>query len=175
MPIVGRRGVRRTEELRRLYGIAPHKRIGLIYAGDFGMGDIPWHRLAELEEWEFLGLHPLPGAPPVYHLVEKKRMPYQDLSASADLVISKIGYGTYAESILNGTPLMYLPRDDFAEFPILEESIRQWGFGHRLDHHRFRALAWAPILHKVARTPRPSPGPAGGAHECAAAIEACRE
>ncbi|MBD3315682.1 MAG: hypothetical protein GF344_07845 [Chitinivibrionales bacterium] len=172
MPIVGRRGKRRTEELKKIYGIAPRKKIGLIYVGDFGMGDVAWYRLAEFEDWEFLGLHTLSGAPANYHRVEKRYMPYQDLSASADLIISKIGYGTYAESILNGVPLMYIPRHDFAEFPILEESISRWGYGHRLEHDQFRASAWHDVLHRVAVSNPPPSLESTGASECAAAIEA---
>jgi hypothetical protein len=41
----------------------------------------------------------------------------------SDLVISKLGYGIVSECISGKSPLMYLPRYDFAEYDILKNAI----------------------------------------------------
>lgn len=38
-----------------------------------------------------------------------------DLLTSADVVLTKPGYGTFAEAVCNGVPLLYLPRGNWAE------------------------------------------------------------
>jgi hypothetical protein len=40
---------------------------------------------------------------------------FTDLLASVDLVLGKCGYGTVAECVVNGTPLLYIPRPDWPE------------------------------------------------------------
>ncbi len=43
----------------------------------------------------------------------------------ADIVVSKLGYGTVAECVSTSTPLMYISRDDFREYPVLQEGIKK--------------------------------------------------
>lgn len=51
---------------------------------------------------------------------------FTDLVASCDAVLGKCGYGTVSECVVNGTPLLYLPRPDWPE----EQTLLQW-----LDRH----------------------------------------
>lgn len=48
---------------------------------------------------------------------------YPDIVAISDLTISKLGYGIVSECIAGQTPLMYIPRDDFAEYQVLRDGI----------------------------------------------------
>ncbi|NLD98896.1 MAG: hypothetical protein GX640_03400 [Fibrobacter sp.] len=146
IPLVGRTGVDKREQIYEKYQIEKGKKIGLIYVGDFGMNDAAWKNLETFTEWEFLGLHSIPGKPKNYHLVNKNLIGYQDLTASVDVVISKIGYGVVAECMLNGTPLIYLPRDKFAEYPVLEASVQNWGGGYLVPVNKFFSLNWEDAL-----------------------------
>lgn len=51
---------------------------------------------------------------------------FTDLLATCDGVLGKCGYGTVAECVANGTPLLYIPRPDWPE----ERSLLDW-----LDAH----------------------------------------
>jgi hypothetical protein len=168
---VGRIGADIRKNLRAFYGLAADKHIGLIYTGTFGMDSIPWKNLERFAGWEFLGLYPLPGAPGNYHVTKKNDFRYQDIIASADCVISKVGYGVCAECMLNGIPLIYLPRMEFAEYPVLEAAIVSWGGGHRLSGGEYCSLAWDGALGAMLSGPRPRPCPSGGALDCAREIE----
>jgi hypothetical protein len=171
VPPVGRSGQYRREEILTSYGFDPGKKIGLIYFGHFGLDAVNWDRLVTFTGWEFLGVFPLPSPPANYHLIPKTDFPYQDLAASADLMICKIGYGVTAECMLHGTPLLYLPRDDFAESPRLESALTAWGGGYRLSYNEFKEFGWGKILENISRQGRAKIVVPDGASLCAREIE----
>jgi hypothetical protein len=168
---VGRVGKNIRGRIVSEYSVGKSKRLALVYTGNFGMNAIDWKKLERFKDWEFLGLYPLPGAPSNYHVVSKPAFRYQDCIASVDLMVSKIGYGVYAECLLNGTPLLYLPREGFAEYPVLDRSIVGWGGGLCLSKDDFYGLDWALALHKISSLNRPSPVESNGAEVCAREIE----
>ncbi len=170
MPILGRRGVNRRDEICRYFGIDRAKRLGVIYVGNFGLGGIDWGRLERFIGWEFVGVYPLPGGPKNYHVVLKEQFRYQDLPASADAVIAKMGYGVFSESISNGIPLVYLPRDDFAEFPVLDAEAKRLGSGVCINTEEFCALGWLKLLDGIVDNNRMVPDDGGGARMCAEEI-----
>lgn len=171
VPPTGRNGRDCRAEIFRKYGISPDRHLGLMYFGTPGINGIDTRKLAGFTKWEFLGISPLDDAPANYHLIPKTDFSYQDLAASADLMICKLGYGAVAEAMIHGTPLLYLPRDDFAEYPVLDAAVRSWGGGYRLSREAFIALDWGPILETVIKNGRLTPCRSDGARMCAKAIE----
>jgi hypothetical protein len=171
MPPTGRNGRDCRAEIFRKYCISPDRHLGLMYFGDPGINGIDLKKLAGFAEWEFLGICPIDGAPANYHLIPKTDFSYQDLAASADVMICKLGYGAVAEAMIHGTPLLYLPRGNFAEYPALHAAVRAWGGGHRLPREAFVALDWGPILETVIKNGRLKPCRSDGARMCAKAIE----
>lgn len=171
VPLVGRTGQGVRDRLKNKLGLAREKQIGLIYVGEFGMGNIPWRNLERFKDWDFIGISPLPGKPANYHRVNKEDFLYQDLVASAEVMISKIGYGVFSECQLNGTPLIYLSREDFAEYPVLEKAIIAWGHGFCLSREDYFSLNWEKALAEVLERQRPKPQPSDGPRICAREIE----
>jgi hypothetical protein len=171
IPPVAKLGRKRSGELKKHLGLDEDRRIALIYVGELGMGDIPWGDLGKFRGWHFVGIYPLPGASANYHLMDKKSFPYEDLVASAELMVAKIGYGVVSQALINGTPLIYLPRKDFAEFPVLEKAIQEWGHGYRLSKEDYHTLQWERVLDVVCKRGRPKPVPSEGGRICAREIE----
>jgi UDP:flavonoid glycosyltransferase YjiC (YdhE family) len=171
VPPTGRRGRNCRAEILRKYGLPPDRRLGLVYFGFFGISGLDIIKLAGFSKWEFLGICPLDGAPGNYHLIPKSDFPYQDLAASADLMVCKLGYGAVAEAMMHGTPLLYPPRGHFAEFPALDRAVRSWGGGYPLSREAFAALDWRPALAAVIERGRLKLRTSDGAGLCAAAIE----
>lgn len=169
--VVGRKGQPSREQLCATLGLNPAKHLGLLYTGIFGMDSVDWKGLERFGDWEFLGLYELPGSPANFRLIQKGVFAYEDVCASVDCVISKIGYGTYAESLLNGVPLLYLPRTDFAEYPTLEQAVRHWGGGYELSVADYYALRWDGALEAVQHRPRPVPIQSDGPGSAARLIE----
>jgi hypothetical protein len=169
--LVGGVGRPVRDQLRGHLGLDKNKHLALIYVGEFGMEGISWKNLSRFDDWDFLGIYPLPTSPANYHLVKKEDFAYLDLVASVDVMVSKIGYGTFSQSLMHGTPLIYLPRNGFAEFPVLEKAMVEWGHGYRLEQEVYRALRWEEALRRVISRTRPEPKISEGARICAREIE----
>jgi hypothetical protein len=167
---VGRQGRARRSEIMQHYGIDPARHLGLMYLGDPGIEGFDGSRLGQFAEWEFLGVSPIRDAPANYHCIEKAEFPYQDLSASVDCMVGKLGYGAVVEAMLHGTPMIYLPRDDFMEFRALDSAVRQWGGGECLTAEKFAGCDWADALDRALARPRPRELKSDGARRAAACI-----
>lgn len=146
VPLIGRKGKDVRNNIRGTFKIPDYKKIGLIYVGNFGMDSASWEKLELFKEWEFLGVYPLPGNPANYHLITKDLFRYQDLVASSDVMIAKLGYGSVSECMLNGKPIIYLPRSLFTEYPVLEHAVNQWGYGFKINEKDFCDLQWNDVL-----------------------------
>jgi hypothetical protein len=170
IPPVGRAGRNIRSKLVRLFQLKGGH-IGLIYPGGYGMAGVEWERLERLRDWDFIGIYPLPGAAANYHLLKKEDFRYEDLVASADAVISKLGYGTVAEALLNGAALIYPPRRAFAEHPVLEKAVRDWGHGFCIPQRDYRAVNWKSVLETAVSQGRPQRVKSNGARLCASRIE----
>ena len=171
---VGRVGTDVRQRLAREFNMRPEKKIGLIYTGSFGMDAVSWKRLERFDGWEFFGLYPLPASPFNYHLLSEYAFRYQDCIATADVMIGKLGYGTCAECLINGLPLIYLPRSDFAEFPVLHRALSDWGYGYCLSRDTYRALDLHDTLDMAVKKGKPRPMKSDGARMCAGEIEKLR-
>jgi hypothetical protein len=168
---VGRIGSNIRRRLATENNVGPDKKIGLIYTGNFGMDDVRWTGLEKFDGWEFFGLYPLPSSPRNYHRIPKYSYAYQDCVASADVMVSKLGYGTCAECLINGLPIVYCPRDHFAEFPVLHRAMAEWGHGYLLSNEDFRSLAWDSAITLAGKRAKPAAMLSTGAHQCAREIE----
>jgi len=65
-----------------------------------------------------------PRRPDVFAL-EATGMPFIDVLASADAIVTKPGYGTFAEAACNGVPLLYVRRTVWPEEPYLVNWLRE--------------------------------------------------
>jgi L-arabinokinase len=171
IPPVAKLGRNRSRRLKEYLGLEKDRRIALIYVGELGMGNIRWGDLEKFGGWDFVGIYPISGASANYHHMDKKSFPYEDLVASAELMVTKIGYGVVSQALINGTPLIYLPREDFAEFPVLEKAIQEWGHGYRLSKEDYCTLQWERVFEEVSKRGRPKPVPSEGGKICAREIE----
>jgi hypothetical protein len=85
-----------------------------------------------------------------------------DALASADAVITKPGYGTYAEAVCNGVPLLSLERPDWPETRHLNAWARRHGRLLEIAPQQFTGGELAAILERLWQLPqKPPPEPAG--------------
>lgn len=95
-------------------------------------------------------------------------MPFIDILASCDALITKPGYGSFTEAAAHGVPVLYLPRPEWPESPVLEAWLQA--------HARAQPVAEADLRRGLLRAsleqlwlspPPPSP-------DCSGAQEAAR-
>lgn len=124
-PIAHRAPNRRVEIDRRL-GLKPGDRLVLM-----AMGGIPFR--LPMENWPRLpGVRwAVPAAWGARRAdvvtIESLGLHFTEVMASCDLLITKPGYGTFAEAGCHGVPVLYLGRKDWPETPCLVEWLRQHG------------------------------------------------
>jgi hypothetical protein len=100
-------------------------------------------------------------------------LPFVDLLASSDAVLTKPGYGTYAEAVCNGTPLLTLARPDWPETPYLDTWARTHGRLAQITPEEFQRGAFAAALEALWSQPSPQtiPTPCGIAQAAALLLE----
>jgi len=59
--------------------------------------------------------------------LESLDMDFTDVLASCDALLTKPGYGSFAEAACNGAPVLYLDRKDWPEAPYLVEWLKRQG------------------------------------------------
>ncbi len=107
--------------------------------------------------------------PGVYDL-ESVGLAFTDLICSVDAVLTKPGYGIFTEAACNGTPVLYVRRDNWPE----QESLIDWLQRHArcraIEEPELHADAVSGALGELFRLAAPSVPPATGAEEAAAIL-----
>jgi hypothetical protein len=176
--LVANPGRNRRKELARALGLGPRERLVYFYIGRYGQDDLDWKRLGRFAARgvHFVGYHSAPVGPiPNLHLVSAAEWPGGDLIASADALVAKAGYGTVAEAMALGRPMIYPPRRGFSEFRALDRALRAWGGGLPVCSRDFREFRLERALDRALGMGQLAPPyPTDGADRVAAQlIAAC--
>jgi hypothetical protein len=82
-------------------------------------------------------------------------MSFIDVLASADLVLTKPGYGTYAEAVCNAVPVLSIERPDWPETTYLNGWVRQHGYLDVMTREQFQGGTFAPLVKSLLGGPQP--------------------
>lgn len=82
--------------------------------------------------------------------------PFQDLIASSNLVITKIGYGTLVESVICGVPILCALRPCWPETEALASWCQRHGLFEAVEPEQLWPGAFAESLLKLLNAPPPS-------------------
>ncbi|MFN8607861.1 MAG: hypothetical protein U0931_10030 [Vulcanimicrobiota bacterium] len=160
VPLVSRPGRSRRQEIARETGADPDRPWALVWFHQLDMDPallrgLPYELLTRMD-W--------PQA-------RRSSLPFADQVASADVVITKPGFGILSDCIANARPIVYVPRDDFNEAYLLEEAIGKFTAFARIEPADLYGGNWLPCL-EAARAARPAqpPPPQDGAAQIARRI-----
>lgn len=95
---------------------------------------------------------------------------HPDLVAASDLVVSKLGYSTVAETFLAGAALVYVARPRFPESPILARWVEEHMVAAEIEEDALRDGAWISAANELLEVPRRKPEAGNGAVEAAEVI-----
>jgi len=175
--LIGRRSeLSREDAERRLFGCVSHRKTALIMFGGSGAPAFDIQALAMMTEWRFL----LPGNhgttnnwPQNVYALDSGCIPIPDAMCAADVVLCKPGYGTLAEAWLSRTPVCFVPRDGFPEYPFLRDWLLQQAPAVQMPLAAFVQGDWGSFLEQAVQHPRSYPSLTGdGAGEAASIIAA---
>jgi L-arabinokinase len=107
-------------------------------------------------EYEFFCVEPLRYEDSCIHSIDRHKIPFADVIASCDIVISKPGFGLVSECIVNNKPLIYSDRSDFAEYPYLVEGIETYLKNVHIPSADLYAGDVSRALGKIKTAPEPA-------------------
>lgn len=101
---------------------------------------------------------------------ERLEFSFTDLVASVDGVLGKCGYGTVSECVVNGTPLLYIPRPEWPEEATLLSWLKQHQAAVEVMPERLRSGDFGDIV-RSARSLRVTACEPTGVEQAAAVLE----
>lgn len=161
---VARRGRRRRDALLARLALPEKTILALVAFGGIAMPRL----LAELPALPEVAWLADRASGPGLVPVEGIDLPFPDLLASVDLLVTKTGYGLMVEAAAAGTPVLHLARPDWPEAPWLEGWIAAHGIGRPLPSD---ADALAAMVLRLGVGPRPAPVEPTGVAEAVALLE----
>jgi L-arabinokinase len=168
VPLIAPKGRNIKNKLISSIGIAPSKYLAMLYLGSYGL-DVSLDNLAQYKDWHFAIFEPLPLQHPNYTLLERESWRYEDVVASSDAVIGKLGYGLLSTCMAAGVPVLYPGRTNFVEHTALDEAAQAWGGGISMADEDFYGLNLEAGLEKATQA-KPTTVPSGGAQAAAGII-----
>lgn len=85
------------------------------------------------------------------------QMPFPDLLASCDALVTKVGYGSFVEAAGLGLPVLYLDRPDWPETPWLAPWLTQHTRAAAISEQTLFSAAVGEELSRLWNSPAPRP------------------
>lgn len=111
---LARAGINRREELAQRLKLREDERLILVAMGGIGYR-LPMERWPVIPNVRFIVQTDWQVVRDDTVTLESLSLPFADLVASCDVLLTKPGYGSFSEAAVNGTPVLYVPRDDWPE------------------------------------------------------------
>ena len=145
VPLLVRQPVMDQDEIKQKLGISTEQRpVVLCSFGGFSIKNFHFPSIvSNIKDYFFIGF-----GPQYERALNYIVLPYQSdidhpsLVAMSDMVISKLGYGTVAECVATATPIMYIERSDFKEYPLLVAGIEKYLDSYLIPKPDFFAGDW---------------------------------
>ena len=131
------------EHLRETFALNKSKdKTILLTFGGLGLNAIPYETLSKFPDYQFITFDR--QAPDLDNLRKIDDVSYRpvDFFSVCDRIISKPGFGTFAEAMRQDLTIATLPRDGFAETPLLLKGLREFSHHQILDPVEFSKGNW---------------------------------
>lgn len=155
IPLVATPGRARRADMARITGVSPESTWVLLSFTTLEWGEEALAAVERLEGYEFFTVQPLEWRRRNIHPLDREQVPFSDTLASADIVISKPGFGLLSECVVNGKPLVYADRTDFREYELLVREMPRYLRCLHLDARRLYAGDLADALEEIPSLPGP--------------------
>lgn len=121
---------------------APPERTVLLTFGGLGLQAIPYHHLTQFPDWQFLTFDQ--DAPDLANLFQVPRRGFRpvDVMPLCGRIVSKPGFSTFSEACRLDVPIITIPRNDFAEGPVLVNAMQDYSWHRVLIPEEFFQGKW---------------------------------
>ncbi len=169
IPLVATPGRCRRGEIARIAGCDPDRKWVLLSFTTLDWDAGALARVGEIGNCEFFTVLPLRWESPNLHALDRGRVPFSDVVASVDAVVSKPGFGILSDCVVNHKPLAYAERSDFREYPVLEAAVGRYLRHVHIPAEELYRGNLGPFLDRLEGSPEPAERLTGGGDDIAAA------
>jgi len=127
-------------------GCSEGRQLALVMFGGTQQPPFAMQALADIDDWDFLFPGEAPSAAPNIKGFDSNAHATRDVMAIVDVIISKPGYGTWTEAWVSATPVIYIARPNFAEFPYLRDWLHQHLPAYCINDDDFQQGRWQAAL-----------------------------
>jgi len=143
VPLVARKSKISTSKTRQRIGIPVETRQKWVLLGlrNDDLSGVQWDVVNQMNDIVFIKMSnniPLKNS----LVIPEGVLSFEDILNACDAVLSKPGYSLVSEVIANQTPLIYVPRKDFAEDPILIAALQHYAVCRELPQEDYWAGRW---------------------------------
>lgn len=134
-----------ADAIRNKFGIkTPSERTILLTFGGLGLAQIPYAQaLQAYPDWQFITFDQQVPVLPNLLQIPEIGLRVADIMVVCDRIVSKPGYGTFSEACRLEKGVMTLPREGFAEAPLLLDGIQCHAYHQILDSDAFFKGDWS--------------------------------
>lgn len=156
IPPIAARGAARADELRARLGLAAEESLLLIGFGGIGyqaarpLPTLPGARWLVPDDWLAAQGETRADLIPF----ARAGLPFIDLLASCDVLITKVGYGSFVEAAAAAVPVLYIDRPDWPETPFLVDWLHAHARAAAIDE----AHLFTPEIGGLLTTIQAAPG-----------------
>ncbi|MDD5365824.1 MAG: hypothetical protein PHR30_10830 [Gallionellaceae bacterium] len=173
IPPVAQAGRNRRSELLERLGLAPADRLVLVGMGGIGYRP-PAERWPRIPGVVFLAPDDWQAGHSGLRALHETGMVFRDVLASSDALVTKPGYGSYAEAAATGVPVLHIPRPDWPEAPYLNRWLAANARALEIREEQLLSGELAAPLAALWDLPTPSPVAADGAQAAARRLREMR-
>ena len=155
--------------LRAQLACPPDDKLVLLAFGGFDVA-LPIDRWPEIPGVRWLVPQNMPVARADMSAFEPLGIAFGDLLGSVDAVLTKPGYGTFADAACNATPLLYMRRDDWPEQDCLIDWLHANARCAEISCEQLMRGDLIEPLQALWRQPPPATPRPDGAHQAAGLI-----
>lgn len=171
LPLLAKPGINRRGLLAEKTGADPAKKWVLLSFTSLNLDARALGNLARLDGCELFSVEPLAWPGSVVRAISRSVACFADILASADIAVTKPGFGIVSECIANGKPILYSDRKHFREYNVLVENIERYCRHAFLPNAELYAGTLEKALARIAAAaPPPEEMPRGGAELAAREI-----
>lgn len=155
VPLLAQPSTADRDRVAQLSGADPSKTWVLLSFATLDLSNTALDRLTDSEQFELFCVHPLSWEHSTIHAMDPEDISFGTLLATVDVVLTKPGFGILSECIANETPMIYVDRENFAEYPILQTAVETY-----LRHvHIPAADLYAGNVHRYVESVLSQPAP----------------
>jgi hypothetical protein len=145
---IARQGARQKTSICTQLGIPQSTKLVLVALGGITIG-MPLEHWPRIDNTAWLFSREIYLKRDDFLNVSTLGLPFIDVLASADVVLTKPGYGTYTEAVCNGVPVLTIDRPDWPETAVLNRWVQQHGAIEIMTRAQFYTGTFVPQLQSL--------------------------